>query len=193
MNKYISAALGLGGALVSLSAQADDGLYFAASFGAINSDVANYDSFDTQNIFGKVGKEISPNLSVEAVLGIGVGTDKWTSSNGCDSQEVSTDRFIGAQIVGAVPLSESAKFHGNIGFLQTTATIKSSGAASCYGIGWSEESSDSETGMTYGIGLDFHLSPKAAITADYQIFYDDEYAGVDLTISGLLLGYKQYF
>lgn len=193
-NKYISAGLILAaGTLSSIHAQADDGIYFAAGLGAINSDVAGYDSFDTQNVFFKVGKEISQNFSLEALLGIGLASDKWTSANGCDSQEVSTDRFIGVQAVGSVDLSPNASFHGTIGMLQTSATLKDSGAASCYGVAWSGEYSDSEVDMTYGVGIDYHINPKAAITADYQIFYDDNYSGVDLLISGVVLGYKQYF
>lgn len=194
MNKTIAGGLLLtAGAVVASPVMAEDGLYFAAGLGAMYSDVAGYDTYATQNLFAKVGKEINESLSVEALLGIGIGSDKWTSANGCDSEEIATDRFIGVQVVGAVPLSEKTSFHGNLGIVQTTATRTISGAASCYGYAWSEETSDDETDLTYGIGIDYRFNPKAAITADYQIFYDDDYAGLDLLISGFVIGYKQYF
>lgn len=176
----------------ALPAAAADGMYFAASFGLMNSDVPG-DSFNTQNIFAKVGKEFYPGLAVEGLLGLGMGSDKWTSSSGCDSQEVSTDQFIGVQLVGSIPVSSSVKFHGNLSLVQTSATIKVSGAASCYGVGWSDSISDSDTDLGYGVGIDYQLNQKSAITADYHFFYDDTYSGVDLTIGGLLIGYKQSF
>ncbi len=191
-NKLFATIIPLALMTATISANAADGTYFVASFGLMNNEVPG-ESFTTQNIFAKVGKEISPNFAVEGILGLGIASDKWTSANGCDSEEVSTDQFIGAQLVGSVPISPSVKFHGNLSLVQTTATIKIAGAASCYGVGLSESYSDSDTDLGYGVGIDYQLNQKSAITADYHFFYDDSYSGVDLTIGGLLIGYKQSF
>jgi len=190
--KHVSAALiPLALAISALPAQAENGLYFSASLGAMTSDVSGYDTFSTQNVFAKVGKQIAPGLAVEGLLGLGIGSDTW--SNGCDGQEVSTDSFIGAQVVGSVPMSPKASFHGTLGFIQTSASVKISGTASCYGVAWSESYSDDKTDLSYGIGVDYKLNEKSAITADYQFFYNNSISGVDVTISGLLIGYKQEF
>ncbi len=178
-------------AVTALPAQATQGLYFDASLGFLSGGVDGGEDFSTQNAFIKVGKKLSPALSVEGLLGLGIGSDKWSSA--CDSQEVSTDNFVGAQAVGSVPLSPEINFHGTIGLMLTTASIKMSGAASCYGLGWSETYSDTETGLSYGVGIDYQLSKKSAVTANYQIFYNDSYSGVDVTIGGFLIGYKQNF
>lgn len=175
----------------TLPAQAESA-YFAASIGKINSSVGGGSDYDTSNVFAKVGKQLTPNLAVEGVLGIGIQSDKW--SDACDSQEVSTDSFLGAQLVGSIDLSSSVSFHGTVGLMQTSATLKNAGSASCYGLAWSEEYSDDDTDLTYGIGADFKFGSGHAITADYQVFYDNEYApGVDLTVSGLMIGYKKSF
>lgn len=191
VRKNASFAAALIGGICVLPVQAEDSTYYAISVGKISSDVANSEQFDTANLFAKLGKQIGPNLAIEGVLGLGIMSDDW--SDNCDSQEVSTDTFLGAQLVGSIDLSPEVKIHGTLGMMQTSATVTISGSASCYGVAWSNEYSDDDTDLSYGIGIDYQLSEGSAITADYQFLYDDEYSGVDLTISGLLIGYKANF
>lgn len=169
----------------------EQGTYFAVDYTAVNSD-ADVDDWDTGVLFGRYGYAIQPGLAVEGFIGLGIQDDSWTSSNGCDSADVSTDSFLGARIVAFKDLG-GVSLHANLGLNMVTASVEISGAASCYGIGWQETYDDSEIGLTYGFGADFNISDQAAISLDFNIFYDDDYSGADLTISGLSVGYKQTF
>jgi len=191
--KHMSAVMVLLALAAStLPAQAQDKYYIDASLGLLTSDVKTFDTFNTQNIFVRVGKQITRSVAVEGLLGAGVGTDSWT--DGCDTQEVSTDSFIGAQVVGSMPMSRKTRLRGTLGYLLASASIKNSGAASCYGgFPWSEEYSEDKASFSYGLGMDYKLNKQSAITADYQVFFNDTISGIDVNISGFLIGYKHSF
>lgn len=165
--------------------------YFGIDYAMVNSESTN-DDWDTGMLFGRIGMQLQPGLAVEGYLGLGIQDDETTTPSGCDTQTVSTDSIIGAQIKASADL-DKVNLHANIGFNQVSATFEISGAASCYGLGWSETYDDDETGISFGFGADFEISDKSAISANYTIFYDDDYAGEDITIGGLLIGYKQAF
>lgn len=175
--------------------QAKQDYYWSASYGVLDSDVPG-DTFTTHNLFAKIGKNVTPNLSVEGLIGFGISDDEWTSETGCDKQNASTDNFIGVQLIGHLPVSPKFSFHGNFSFIKTKASLENIGVggSDCYGgDGWSEKYSDDDTGLGYGVGLEYSFSDKSSFTADYQILYDDSIFGVDLTIGGFLVGFKRTF
>jgi len=191
--KHMSAVVvSLALALNTLAAQAQDKYYIDTSLGLLTSDVKTLDTFKTPNIFVKVGKQMSKSVAIEGLLGAGVDTG--TLTDGCDTQEVSTNGFIGAQVVGSMRTSRKTRLRGTLGYLLTSATIKNSGAASCYGgFPWAEEYSEDKASFSYGLGIEYKLNKKSAITADYQVFFNDTISTIDVKISGYLIGYKHSF
>ncbi len=173
-------------------AQLPAGAYVGAEFAAVNSD-ADFDDWDTGVVFARVGMVLVPGLAVEGYLGLGVQDESWTSANGCDSENVSTDSIIGAQVKGFVDLGHHSNLHGTIGLNMVSASFEISGSATCYGVGWSETYDDTEMALTYGFGADIGITKQSAITVNYQIFYDDDYSGIDLLVSGLRVGYQHSF
>ena len=162
--------------------------YFGVSYGAVNLDAEAIDDWDTGVAFARFGTVINPGVAAEAFLGLGIQDDEWTSPNGCDSQTVSTDSIIGAQIK-VFKDQGNLNLHAAIGMNMVSVSVDISGTASCYGFAWSETYDDSETAITYGFGVNF-AAGGGAVTLDYQAFYDDDYDGVDLFVSGLLIGYQ---
>ena len=168
--------------------------YFGVEYGLVNLNASDLDSWDTGVLFGRYGMVIQKGLAAEGFIGIGLQDDKWTSTNGCDSQVVSTDYIFGAQLKTFTDI-DKVSLHASIGLNMVAASIETSGkgGSSCYGTGWSESYSDTEMALTYGVGADFNIDHKSAVSVNYQLFYNDNYDGVDLQISGLLIGYKQNF
>ena len=167
--------------------------YFSVEYLYLNPNIAGGEDYDNTAIMGKVGMVMVPHLAVEGFLALGIGSDKWTSENGCDSEEVSTDRIIGVQARGFVDLTPKFNIHGVIGYNIVTASRTISGAESCYGYAWSETTDDDEAAITIGFGAELQLNSSSAIIANYQMFYDDTYAGLDLQIPGYSVGYKRSF
>ncbi|MDH5611743.1 MAG: porin family protein [Gammaproteobacteria bacterium] len=173
----------------SSMAFAQEDTYMGIEYAVVNSDIT-FDDWDTGMIFARFGAKLSPGLAAEAYIGLGVQDD--TTTTNCDSEKVSTDSIVGAQIKASADL-ENVNLHANIGINQIAATFEISGTFACYGYNWTETYDDTEVGLAYGFGADFKISDQSAITANFNIFYDDTYAGADLTISALLIGYQQSF
>jgi len=170
----------------------DGDTYFGVEYGALNSDAANLDDWDTGVLFGRFGMVILQQglvgVAAEGFLGLGIVDEDWAS--GCDAETVSTDSIIGAQLKAFADLG-GAKIHAVIGANMVSASITIKGT--CPGYTWSESYDDSEIALTYGFGGELKINENAAISANLQVFYDADYSGVDLTISGLLVGYKHSF
>lgn len=164
--------------------------YMGIEYAAVNSDVDGEVDYDTGMIFGRFGMNLQKGLDVEAYVGLGVQDE--TNTTSCDSEKVSTDSIFGAQIKASADV-ENVNLHANLGINQVAATFEISGTAACYGSAWTETYDDSEIGLAYGFGADFKISEQSAITANFNVFYDDDYSGADLTIAALLIGYRQDF
>lgn len=138
-------------------------------------------------IMAKVGKIVVPNLDVEGFVALGVASEKW------ESEEVSTDSIIGARARAFADITSRVSIHGVLGLNLVEATCTIGGAASCYGYGWSDTTSDSETAITYGFGGEFKVDGESSVIVNYQVFYNDEYSGLGLFIPGYSIGYKHAF
>jgi len=167
--------------------------YFSVEYMYLNPQVDGGDDYDNTAIMAKVGKVVAPNIAVEGFVALGVASEKWTSESGCDTEEVSTDSIIGAQARAFADLTPSVSIHGVLGINVVDASRTIGGTEACYGYEWSESSSDSETAITYGFGGEFKINKVSSIIANYQVFYDDEYEGLDLFIPGFSVGYKHGF
>lgn len=168
-----------------LTAAAIDETYFSVGYGLLNPE-AYGDDWDTGMLIGTFGKVLDKNLAVEGIVGLGIQKEEWTSPNGCDTETVSTDSTIGVRAKAFTSLSPAVNGHVTFGFLDSDATRETAGAASCYGIGWSDSSSYGDSGLSYGFGLAYMLSKKNSITVDYTVFYDDD----DVTVSGFVFAFQ---
>lgn len=169
----------------------DMNTYFSLEYMYLNPQVSGGDDYDNTAIMAKVGKVVAANLAVEGFVALGISSDKWESENGCDTEEVSTDSIIGAQARAFADLTPSVSIHAVLGINVVDATRTIGGQ--CPGYEWSESYSDSETAITYGFGGEFKINKVSSIVANYQIFYDDDYSGIDLLIPGYSIGYKHAF
>lgn len=115
---------------------------------------AAYDetSFETANptaLAVRVGGEINPNLAVEGRLGIGLAKD---TVSGID---LDIDNFYGAYVRGLLPTGTVTPY-GMLGWTKGKATASAGGLAV----------SDSDSDMSYGIGLDAWISKTVALNAE---------------------------
>jgi hypothetical protein len=70
------------------------------------------------------------------------------------------------------------------------------GAATVYGlIGYGETSddSDSESGFQWGLGANYAVTEQIGVFADYTNVYDDDFAGVDVTVDAINVGMTYKF
>lgn len=120
---------------------------------------------DTLGVVG--GYELSPNLAIEGRLLTGV--DEETS--GAFRAEI--DSYIGANLVGKLPLNNEFSLYGTLGYGFLDANISGPGF----------NTSDDDGGINYGGGV-MYTTGNVNIRAGYEMLYDNdniEADGLNLT------------
>ena len=168
-------------------AHAEEKPYVSLEYLLLNPNIPD-DDWDNAAILGRLGKMVSPNMAVEGYAAFGIQSEKF--SDACDYEEVSTDYIVGVQVKGIAELSPKFSLNGSVGLNMIQASVTIGGFASCYGVAFEENYEDTELGLAYGVGAEYHLSETSSIVANFHIFYDDEYSGVELQIPGVSVGYK---
>lgn len=134
--------------------------------------------FKPDLLTGVIGYRLNPNLSVEALLGFGVGDSgvKFNGSSVPAKGELGTS--YGVFLRPSAPVSESVELFGRVGFVRSTLKLSTAGLSL----------SDSDTGFAYGIGANVHLSQRSYLQANWTSYYNK--GGTKLEGLGLAWGMK---
>jgi opacity protein-like surface antigen len=163
----------------SINASANEGSkYFGINLsrGEYSEDGISED-FNPLAIIGKFGYCVHKNFAIEGRLGIGL-TDDEKEVYGYDVS-LELDSLIGFYGKGILDLNERIQAYGLIGLTRAEGTVEASG--------YSE--SDDDTGLSYGIGIDFELSNKIYVGLEYVSYLSKS----DFDLAAFSVGITKYF
>ncbi len=127
-------------------------------------------------IRGILGYELNPNLAIEGMVAFGM-SDATVKVNG---QNVTDEKFkinnaVGVYIKPKTKLNDSLEIFARAGYARVKAT------ASTVGI---ESDSNTESSFSYGAGMSYAISPKAAVNVDYMQYLSKD----GFKVNGFTLG-----
>lgn len=122
-------------------------------------------------LIGRIGYFVANQVALEGRLGIGLADDTVTVTAFGTSVDVGVelDRLFGFYVVGYLPLAEVASVYGLIGYTDAKATFSANGFSM----------SETDSGLSYGVGAEFHLADDLAINGEYIRYLDE--SGYDLS------------
>lgn len=146
---------------------ADQGLYAGVNYTQADYKESGFATVTPTALVFKLGKELTPNIAIEGRLGTGLSDDGLTVSG--VQLTVDIDNFYGVYFKGMLPTGSITPY-GLIGFTKSKLTFTGSVP------GFTIAGSDSESSLSYGVGVDFQLSKTTAINLEYaQLVKGDGY------------------
>lgn len=152
--------------LFSLPVLAAGDVYGGVMLSEVTHDYNN-GSADPVAVVGRLGKTISQNVAIEGRLGFGLEDDRG----------VDVGHLLGGYVKGSLPVNRSVAFYGILGLTNLKTTYKCNGC-----------SSDTETDLSYGLGVDFALDSKMGINLEWAHLVDGP--GYDAEALSLGLTFK---
>ncbi|MGZ5181384.1 MAG: porin family protein [Ramlibacter sp.] len=129
---------------------------------------------------GVIGFNLSENLAVEALGGVGIRKDNSTVDAGGVPVNLELDvrHVIGAYIKPQANIGDAVQVFGRLGYAETRLRATASAA------GLAATGSGSESSFSYGLGANFNVSPKMYVSADYMRYTKKD----DTKVDGLTVG-----
>lgn len=125
-----------------------------------------------------IGYEANPNLSLEGMLGQGLGDSTVSVSGISTSVKYKIDNIYGFYIKPKLNLSPQIEAFARVGY------VHGSGTATYQGI----SASSSGNSFSYGLGLSYAINEKLSVNVDAMSYYDKDSMKVTGTTVGV--GYK---
>lgn len=107
-----------------------------------------------------VGYELSPNLAIEGMLGMGVSDD--STKVGSVSINGEVDHTVGIYLKPKAAITPDLEVFGRLGYARSKLTFSA--------LGMTE--SDSSSDASYGLGFSYRFDPKISLTVDYMSYYN---------------------
>ncbi|MCU0941928.1 MAG: porin family protein [Hydrogenophaga sp.] len=120
--------------------------------------------FKPDLLTGVIGYRLNPNLSVEGLLGFGIGDDEITLNGMASGVMGEMGTTYGVFLRPSMAVSESVELFGRVGFVRNTLKLSGPGGSA----------SLSDTGLAYGIGANFNLSKTSYLQANWTSYYNDD-------------------
>lgn len=179
--------------LINSTATAEN--YVGLSYADTQYSEKGLPNFDLGAAVGRFGSKANDYVAVELRVGVGVSEDtveKRVGYNGfsVDAEfELELDKFYGLYLKGGVPVSYSLYPYVVVGFSDVTldATFETVIDAPFDGYNnhkVSETDSLSENDFSYGVGVDFKLTDRMSLNAEYIKLYEKD----DIEISSMSIG-----
>lgn len=135
---------------------AEEGGYFGLGWSQISYAEDGYDTVSPTAIIARLGKQVNPNLAIEARLGTGLASSDIYISNVRVSVDV--DSFIGFYGKVMAPVSPQVSVYGLLGYTSGKLTLKASN-------GYSSSADDSD--ISYGMGAEFAVTPQSSVGVEW--------------------------
>jgi opacity protein-like surface antigen len=133
---------------------------------------------------GIVGFNFNDYLAVEGLLGFGVRKDNTDVTFGGVTANVESDvrHMVGIYVKPKVMLGDGFELFGRLGYTDTRLRSTASVA------GFSASDTSSGSDVSYGLGANFNVAPRAYVGVDYMRYYNKDDVKLDgLTVS---VGYR---
>lgn len=173
ITKNLSAALIV---LALVTPAANAGMYAGANFSIVEYEESGLDSVEPTALVLRLGNEFTPNLALEARLGIGLSDDSVNVFG--TTVDVEVDQFVGVYGRAIAPLG-AVSLYGLIGYTDGELT------ASANGVSISADDSD----LSYGVGADFVLNKTSAVNVEWARLLSTS----DYDVTALSVGYRYNF
>jgi len=143
--------------------------------------------FDVTTLGVRGGYYFNKYFSVEGRLGMGVGDDT-QNVPGFGDVTLEMDTMLGAYAVGHLPLSEQFQLYGLAGLTSASSKFKSPGFA---------DSSEDETGLSFGVGAEFDMTKNWSVAFEYTSWFRgaevDDSGGLEYDSDGFSLAVNYLF
>ena len=174
----IAAGLFLVFSVASTQSQAAEGdKYFGVGYSAVDYTLgfplATYD-YSLGALYGKFGTWFTDNVAGEVRLGLGISDDKDK-----DGDTLSLDNFVGGYIRAGASSDSAFAPYFIAGYTRAKASLEYSNGS---------EESDSDTDISFGVGVDIATSGDSSINVEWMNYYDEKEDGVsnEFTAIGLM-------
>lgn len=150
--------------------------YGEIGYTALDAEVFDVD-FDIGAVRGIVGYEVHPNLAVEAMLGLGAGSDSVTG--GGETVKLKLEHSYGVYLKPKVRVAEGLELFGRVGYARTKLKAQAVGHGS---------ETDSDNDVSYGLGMSYQFTKSIYGSVDYMHYYHQD----DVKLEGfsLAVGYR---
>ena len=157
----LAAALVFGLSTFAHAAPADDMLASARDnlYVGVNGSLFNDPS--VLGLGGHVGAILHPNLAAEARLGLGLGEDR----------NVEIDNYFALLAKGILPVDRNLAVYGVAGLARVAYSVDSR---------WGN-ASGSESGITLGIGAQYHPAPELTLSAEFLMLPEVEALSIGIS------------
>lgn len=156
-----AAALLLGLCSIAHAAPADDTTAYARNNLYVGVSGTLFDDPTVLGVGTHVGTKLHPNLGAEARLGLGLG----------DDNNVEIDNYVALLAKGILPVDSNLALYGVAGLARVAYSVDTR---------WGSHS-DSESGITLGIGAQYHPTPELTLGAEFLMLPEVE--ALSLSIS----------
>lgn len=179
---------------------------FSLAIGSVNASAASLDiqylmldtdfegvSLEPSALQLKVANPVAPNISIEGVLAFGITDDDISVTIPPDTLKFGLElaNLLGVYAKAHADLGSNSQIYGRIGFTKIeydiTATITSGGSSI------SGTVSDDDTGIAFGFGALFALSPQSGLVVEYNQYPDVDFEGLNIETTSLSVGYQMNF
>ena len=155
--------------------------YAGAQYSFITYTENDIPDFNPTALVFRGGYKLNKNFAIEARFGFGLGSDSQTISG--INLDLEIDNLYGAYAVGYLPVSEKLDVYGIFGVTKGKLTA----TASLGSLSASVTGDDSD--ISYGVGVDFNVTPKIAINLEYISYFSKS----DFDASALSIGANYNF
>ena len=153
--------------------------YAGGQFALLDYDVDGLSSFNPTGLVGRVGHFVVDYVAIEGRIGFGLGDDSITVQGiRVDGQ---LENLFGAYVVGHLPIEGAFSPYGLLGFTSAKAKLE------LPGFGVSE--TDTDSGFTWGLGVDIRVSQQVSVNGEYVRYLDER----DYVFSALSFGVNFWF
>ncbi|HLT03417.1 MAG TPA: outer membrane beta-barrel protein [Pseudomonas sp.] len=155
------AALIFGLSAFAHAAPADDMLASARDNLYVGVNGSLFDDPTVLGVGGHVGAILHPNLAAEARLGLGLG----------DDNNVEIDNYVAFLAKGILPIDSNLAVYGVAGLARVAYSVD----------GWWGSDSGSESGITLGLGAQYHPSPEITLSAEFLMLPEVEALSIGIS------------
>ena len=121
-----------------------------------------------------LGYDIHPYFSVEAMAAFGAGDDQ-VDVSGLGAVNVKVDNSYGVFVKPKYMLNDKFEVFGRLGYLKTEYTASGNALST----------TESKSGVAYGVGANYYFNPKTYATVSYMNMYDKDNTKVEGVTFGL--------
>lgn len=152
------------------------GVSWGVMLGSSNYETDNGYAFEIATVTGRVSYNLNKFLDVEARLG-------WGDSNSDGGASLGINWLTGAYAKARWEVMERLYVTAIGGYTIADTTVKSAAG----------RSTESDNGLSAGLGLDFYADSSSGLNVEYLRYLDSTAHGADYTLDHIGIGYFQKF